>query len=431
MAMTLKLSHIEDIAVAVEERERWHRRVSVRVPAVAVEAARREIARDLAGRLKLPGFRKGRVPADLVEKRYGEALRRETLDKVIGEAYREALRRESLRPISEGRIEAVDYEPERDLTFAVSFDVAPEIQVGRLGGFRVGRPVLSVDETQVERVVQRLREEQGVWRPAEDGRPQLEDLVSVEMAPVDADGAAGETRTYELVLGAGDALPDVEAGILTLEPRNSGEFTVRFPDDFPDEGRRGKEQRLRITLLSRKVREIPELDDEFARSLGEFTGVDDLRGRIARDLEHEARDREEAAVRAQLVDLLLEANAFEVPESMVERYLDRVLGSPEGVPEQRIQEARAALRADAERQVKRALLIDRIAETQALLTSDEEVEARIQQIAQRAGRSASEVRAQLQRAQRIEAIGREITEDKVFELLKAQSEIVDERPRET
>lgn len=425
--MTLKLAHMEEITVAVEEQERWRRRLSVRVPAAAVEAVRREIARDLAGRLKLPGFRKGRVPTDLVEKRYGEALRRETLDKVIGEAYREALRREALRPISEGRVEEIDYAPERDLTFAVSFDVEPQFEIGRLGGFRVRRPVFSVGEEQVQAVLERLRRDRSAWRAADAGRPQMDDRVTVELVSVAEDGSAGELRTYELVLGAGDAIPDVEAAILTLEPGETGEFVVRFPDDFPDAARRGREQRLRITLRARQVRELPALDDEFARSLGEFAGLEDLRAKVRADLERGARDQAEAAVRAQLVDLLLEANAFDVPDSMVDRYLDQILGRPEGVPEERLREARDALRPDAFRQVKRALLIERIAETQGLAATEEEVEARIQQMAERSGRKPSEVYAQLQRAKRIEAIRREITEDKVFAFLEARSEVVDEK----
>lgn len=425
--MTLKLAHMEEITVAVEEQARWRRRLSVRVPAAAVEAVRREIARELAGRLKLPGFRKGRVPTDLVEKRYGEALRRETLDKVIAEAYREALRREALRPISEGRVEEIDYAPERDLTFAVSFDVEPQFEIGRLGGFRVRRPVFPVGEEQVQAVLERLRRDRSGWRAADGGRPQMDDRVTVELVSVAEDGSAGELRTYDLVLGAGDAIPDVEAAILTLEPGETGEFVVRFPDDFPDEARRGREQRLRITVRARQVRELPALDDAFARSLGEFAGLEDLRAKVRADLERGAREQAEAAVRAQLVDLLLEANAFDVPDSMVDRYLDQILGRPEGVSAERLREARDALRPDASRQVKRALLIERIAETQGLAATEEEVEARIQQIAERSGRKPSEVYGELQRAKRIDAIRRQITEDKVFAFLEARSEVVDEK----
>lgn len=424
--MALNLAHMNEITVAVEEWERWRRRLSIRVPAAAVEVVRRGIARDLAGRLKLPGFRKGRIPPDVVEKRYGEALRRETLDKVMGDAYREALRREALRPISEGRIEAVDYAPDHDLTFSVSFDVAPQIQVGRLGGFRVRRPQVAVQEAQVARILERLREQQGVWRPVEQGRPQPGELVSLEIVSIEDDGTAGQAQTFELVLGAGDAIPDVEAAIVTLEPGESGEFVVRFPDDFADESRRGREQRLRIALTARKVRELPELDDGLARALGDFAGLADLKAKIRHDLERDARGQEEGEVRSQLVELLIEANAFEVPESMVEHYLDGVLGRTEGVPEERLREARAALQPDAERQVKRALLLDRIAETQGLTAGEEEVHARVQQIAERTGRTPSDVYAELQRARRIEAIRREITDERVFEFLKSKSEIVDE-----
>ncbi|MBI4519363.1 MAG: trigger factor [Gemmatimonadetes bacterium] len=426
--MALKLTEMEQITVAVEERERWRRRLSVRVPAAAVAAAREEVARDLAGRLKLPGFRKGHVPHELVEKRYGDTLRREMLDRVIGDAYREALTREALHPISEGHVESVDYQPESDLTFSVAFDVAPVLQVGRLGGFKVSRPVVSVDETHVQRVIERLREQQGVWRPLDGGRAQAGELVAIEMVALESEGATqvGDTRTYELVLGAGDAIPDVEAAIATLEVGQSNEFSVRFPDDFPDEARRGQERRVRISLLSRKERELPVLDDDFARSLGKFTGLDDLRAKIREDLERDARDQEEAAVRARILDSLVDANAFEVPDSMVDRYLDRMLGNPEGVPQEKLAEAREALRADATRQVKRALLMEHVAEREGLAATEQEVDERVQRIAERSERTAAEVYAQLQRASRIEGLRREITEDKTFEFLKAKSDIIPE-----
>lgn len=417
-----------DIRFDVDEEARWRRRLHVTVPADRVRERRRKIVHRVASRMKLPGFRKGRVPSDLVEKRYGDAIRRELLDSLIQETYREALGRSNLQPISDGRLESVDYEPEKDLTFAISFDVQPEIQLSRLGGFRVERPRLEVGDEQVERVIRRLREENGVWNPAEGGRPEPGDLVAVEIAPVDAEGERGEARPYEFVLGEGDAIPDVEAVIGGLAPGESGEFTVRFPDDFPDEERRAAERRLHIALHDRKVRRLPELDDEFARSLGDFEGVEDLRAKIREDLAKEAAREGEAHARRRLVDLLLEANPFEVPDSMVDRYVGRIVGDPEDIPEEKLQELRAQIRPDAERSVKRALLIDRIAETQGLRATDEEVEARIEEIAEKNERTASEVRAQLRRSDRLDALRHDLTEEKVFAFLESKSEVVERKP---
>lgn len=415
------------LRIALEEGEAWRRTMSVTVPGRVVEAEREKAAAKLAKRLNLPGFRKGKIPADLVEKRYGQALRRETLDKVIGEAYREALRTESLRPISEGEVEDVEYEPDGDLRFAISFDVSPEVTVGRLGGFSLQRPRAQVMEEDVEKVLRRLREQNGDWRAVEEGKPEEGDLVSVELVRLDApeEGEGAEPRGYELVLGEGDAIPDVENAILTLEPGAEGEFEIRFPDDFPNEERRGEHHRLLVRLLERKVRDLPPLDDAFASAVGEFENLEALRSAIREDLAQEAEKEAESAVRAQLVDRLLEANRFAVPRSMVDRYLDELLGDTEGAEPEQVEEARERLRPRAERAVKRILLIDRIADSQGLRATEEELDERVQSVAERNDTNPARVYANLRKSGRLEQLQQQITEDKVFEFLKGESEIAE------
>ncbi len=411
------------LRIAVEEKERWRRTLQVTVPADIVEEEREKAARKLAGRVKMHGFRKGRIPANVVEKRFGESLERETLDKVINEAYGLALQIESLRPINEGEVDDIHFEPGADLTFRIAFDVSPEIELARLGGFRVERPRVEIREEDTERMLQRIREQNGVWKPADEGNPVDGDLVSVEVVRlVDGDEAV-DSKSYELVLGQGDALPDVERAIQSLTPGGTGDFTIRFPDDFSDEARRGEEQRLRIQLQTRKVRELPDLDDAFARSVGEFDSLADLRAKIRQDLEAEAEARADAAVRGRLVDDILQANSFEVPVSMVDRYLAGILGDGEGIPEEKLQEVRESLRPEAETAVKRLLLIDHIAETQSLRATREEVDERVAVIAERNNLTASQVYSQLQRSGRLDSLEREISERKVLEFLVEQSEV--------
>jgi trigger factor len=276
----------------------------------------------------------------------------------------------------------------------------------------------------VEQVVERLREQQSTFTPVEEGKPEAGDLASVTVQRLEEDEPSGEPHEYDLVLGEGDAIPDVESAIYTLEPGETDDFTVRFPDDFPNEERRGQEQHLRITLRARKARELPEVDDAFARSVGEFEDVETLRARIREDLEQEAAQQTEGAVRGQIMQNLLDANPFEVPESMVERYMESVMGDTEGVDEEKLAEAREQIRPEAERAVKRILLVDRIAETQDLRADEDALDARIEEIAERNDTTPSQVYAQLQKSGRLEALEREMTEQQVFEFLKSKSEIV-------
>jgi trigger factor len=412
------------LQISVEEGERWRRTMNVTVPSGVVSSERRRLTGELAGHLKLPGFRKGRVPSSVVEKRFGDSLSREALDKLIGAAYREALTQEALSPISEGEVGDVQYEPDRDLTFSISFDIRPEIELSRLGGFKVERAAIGSLDDKLEQIVERLREERGTWLAVDEGHPMDGDLVAVEIQRID-DGEVGEVQPYQLVIGQGDAIPDIEAAIRSLEVDGSGEFLVRFPDDSPNEERRGQEERLLVRVVSRQQLELPELDAEFAKSLGEFESMDDLNEKIRADLDREAADQAEAVVRGKLLDAILEANPFTVPISMVDRYVESVLGDPEGVSPEQLIETKEKIAPQAEHAVKRILAIDRLSEMQDLRATEEELDVRIEDIAEKSGDTPAQIYANLQKSERLEALEREITERKVFDFLKEQSEITE------
>jgi trigger factor len=412
------------LQVDVEAQESWRRRLTVTVPAGTVQKERNKIIKKLGGKLKLPGFRKGKIPAQVVEQRYGQAVDQEMLDNVIGEAYREALRMESLEPISQGQMDDLDYAPRQDLTFSITFDVEPQLELSRLGGFSVRRPDIQVAEEDVDRVLERLREQQGAWKPEEEGAPRDGDQVTLIITRLEEGEPVDEGRPYEIILGDGEAIPDVEDAIRTLAVGETGDFSVAFPEDFPDEDRRGEKQHLRITLEERKSRELPEVDDEFARSLNEdFQDVETLKEKIREDLGKEATQQTESAVRGQLVDQLLEANPFEVPRSMVERYMESALGDTSKLDPDMVERTRESFRPEAEKAVKRILLIDRVAEIQGLKASEDELDERIQAIAEANDVSPAQVYANLQKAGTLEGLEREITEEKVFEFLKDESTI--------
>ena len=415
------------LQISVEEGERWRRTMSVTVPSRVVSSERRRLTGELAARVKLPGFRKGHVPSSVVEKRFGDSLSREALDKLIGAAYREALSQQELNPISEGEVGNVRYEPDRDLTFSISFDVRPEIELSRLGGFKVERPPIEGLDDRLEQVLGQLRKESGTWQPLDEGHPEDGNLVGVEIQRMEDGeaGEAGELQPYQLVLGQGDAIPDIEKAIRSLEVGGSGEFVVRFPDDFPDEERQGREEHLLIRLESRQHLEVPELDAEFAKSLGEFEDVEDLNEKIRADLEKEAEEGAESVVRGKLLDAILDANPFTVPISMVDRYVESVLGNPEGLSPEKLVEAKEKLSPQAEHAVKRILAIDRLSETRELRATEEELDSRIEEIAKKSGDTPAKIYANLQKSERLEALEREITERKVFDFLKEQSEITE------
>jgi len=411
------------LSIDLEEQEAWRRRLTVTVPAGTVQTERNKIVQKLGGRLKLPGFRKGKIPTDVVEKRFGPAVDKEMLDKVIGEAYRIALHSQEMEPISEGQVEEVKYEPRENLTFSISFDVQPIIDLERLGGFTVQRPKLEVVDEDVNRVLERLRDQNGAWKPLEEGAAEDGNLVTLEIQKLENGEPGGEPRPYEIVLGDGEAIPEVEEAIRTLAVGETGDFTVTFPEDFSDESRQGEKEHLRITLEARKTKELPELTDEFAASMGDFEKLEELTARVRKDLEKEAEGQAESVVKGQLVESLLEANPFEVPRSMAERYMETIMGDTSKLDPEIVAQTQESLRPDAEKAVKRLLLIDRVTELQGLRASEDEVDERVQEIAEKNDLKPGQVYSNLQKSGNLEALEREITETKVWAFLMEQSTV--------
>ncbi len=414
------------LEVKVTEGERCRRTLDVSVPGDFVDRERVAVTRKYASRMKLKGFRKGRVPTSVIDRRFGRTIEEEAVERAVRKACDQAISSRELRPVGDVDVTDLRFKPGDPLTFKAVFDVWPEVPMGRLGGFRVERPPVEVPEGTVERIIERLRGEQAVWDAADNGRPEAGNAVTVVMTRLDGDETEGDaSRQYELVLGEGQALPDVEDAIRTLTIGEEGEFDVTFPDDFADEARRGARHRVRIALLSRSVPRLPEVDDAFARSVGNFEGLDQLRSRVGEDVEREARSRAEAEVNERLLRMVVEANHFEVPRSMVERYTDAVLSEAGDMEPEQLEKLREELRPASEFAVRRDLLASRIAEEHGLLASSDEVDAQLKVLAQERGEPLGRVRARLRKSGALETLERRLTDAKLFRFLREKSEITE------
>lgn len=412
--------------VSIEKPAAWARRLTITIPAERIAAEKKHAVERLSKQARLPGFRAGRVPKSVMEKRFGPAIEQEAVEKVIGDVYRKVLENENLQPITQGSIDNVDYKPGSDLTFNVELEVRPEIELERVGGFAVMREQAAVGDQQVDEVLQRLRDENAMWRTKEDATPVAGDMATVEITPLDDATSAepAKPRRYQIVIGEGQAVPAVEDAIRTLKAGEEAEFDVDLAaTEGGDEADGTKRHRMHIRLVELKSPELPELDDEFAKGLGEFDDLATLRTRIREDLERESAREAERGVRMQLVQQIIDANPFEVPASMVQNYLERMMPTREGADAERMQQMRTEMWPMAEQAIKRSIVVERVAEMEALHATPAEVDAKIDELAERLGMGRGEVIAQLRKSGRLDEIGQEISEEKVFDYLKSLSDI--------
>jgi len=246
-------------------------------------------------------------------------------------------------------------------------------------------------------------------------------MVRVAVAPIENE-TVGAAQPYDLVLGQNQAIPDLEERIMTLLPGESADAEVRYPDDHPDEARRGQTRKVRVTLHEVKRQELPVLDDAFAREIGEFDTLDALRGAVRQDLEREAVREADAQLRQNLITQIVEANRVPAPESLVHRLMH---GYAEmyRVPADQLEHFEQQFHPIAETQVKRDLVLDAVIEANALRATEQELDARIAKMAEARNLPASQVYASLEKAKRLPEIERAITEEKVFDFLLSQSSV--------
>jgi len=412
-----------DIKVTKVSEEPGAANLRIEVPVERVQAAETKAAQQYQKRARLKGFRKGKAPLGVVRKHYSEAIREDVLRRLVTDSWKLAVEQETLKPLADPRIRDLKTEDGQPWSFEMVVEVKPEITLERLGNFTLERKVPPVTDPMVREQIDELRKQKAPWAPIENEQPKLGDLVSVSVATV-TDGERGEPGQYQIVLGDGQAIPELEELILTLKTGEEKEGPVRYPDDFPDESKRGQIRTVHAVVHEVKRQTLPEVDDAFARELGDFESVADLEKAVREDLESAAKREADANVRRQLMDQIVASNGLEAPRPLVQRVLS-AYAQGYGVADEGLEAFAHEFRPIAERQVLRDLVIDKVADQQSLYASDEDVEKHVAELAQRRGADPIQLRASLQKNDRLKEIQRNLTEERVFEFLLGQSKIKD------
>jgi trigger factor len=393
----------------------------VTVPVERVREAEARALKYYAKRARLPGFRQGKAPDTVVRKRFGDAIRQTVLEEVIRESWETAKSSESLKPITDPSIRNLKFEEGSPIEFELHVEVRPELKLERVGNFKLERRVIPVPDSAVDEQLARIREQKAAWIPVEGTNPSPGQMVRIEVATLEND-VAGPSQPHDLVLGENQTIPELEERIMAMRPGETVDTEVRFPDDHPDESRRGQTRRLRVTLHEVKRQELPPLDDALAGEVGDFENLEALRAAVRQDLERDATRESDAELRRKLLEQIVEANRVEAPHSLVHRLMHGYADMYK-VPEDQLATFERQFHDIAENQVKRDLVLDAVAESHSLRATEAELDERINSMAAARSVPAGQLYSTLQKSNRLAELERALTEEKVFDFLLKQSTV--------
>jgi trigger factor len=412
---------MSQITVEKTSEDSASKSLRVTVPVDRVREAEARALKYYSQRARLPGFRPGKAPDTVVRKRFGDAIRQTVLEEVIRESWETAKTNESLKPITDPSIRNLKFEEGSPIEFELHVEVRPELTLARVGGFKVERREAAVPDSAVDEQLARIQEQKAAWIPVEGVKPSPGQMVRVDVAPIE-NGVAGPSQPHDLVLGDNQTIPELEERIMSLLPGETTESEVRFPEDHPDESRRGKTRQVRIALHEVKRQDLPPLDDALAREAGDFESLEALRAAVRQDLEREAAREADTGVRRDLIAQLVEANNIEAPHSLVHRLMHGYAEMYK-VPEDQLPAFEQQFHQIAETQVKRDLALDALVEAHGLRATEAELDERINTMAGARGVPAGQIYASLEKSKRLGELERAITEEKVFAFLLTQSTV--------
>lgn len=428
--------------IRVEELSKVKKKINFEIPADRVAAEIDKVYEGIRKRAVVKGFRKGKVPLSFVEKNFADQMEADVLKNLVNETYFKAIIDQKIYPVANPEIESEDLKKGEPFTYTATVEVFPEVEVKDYEALEVKRETYVFSEEVIDARVKEMQESLAQMKPVE-GRPAaLGDFVTIDFVG-SLDGVPfdnGSAQDFVLELGSGRFIPGFEEQVVGLPVGTEKEIEVTFPEDYSSADLAGKEAAFAVTVKEIKCKELPPLDDEFAKEFGEFETLAELRAKLAEYHEKREKERIEADMRERAVKALIERNDLVVPEALVARQLESMLESTKkrlslqrmtlemmGLNEEQY---RLRFKGVAEEQVKGALLLEALAKKESLVAAEDDLEARFSHIAEQNNQSVDAVKKYYQQNEQArESLAIQVREDKVIDFLLEKAKIT-EVPRE-
>jgi len=420
------------------------KQIDIEIEADAVRAVYDRVSDNYARAATVPGFRPGHAPRAVVRTRFKDQIRTEVLRELLPNAVQEAIAEHNVAALGEPELnldntEGLSQLGQKSISFNVHVDVLPEIKLGTYKGLEASRRTRPVKDEDIDRVIEQLRESSAALQPVEDRGASIGDTVTANFHGEfvnEPDAEPINVEDVDVILGGKGVVQEITDNLIGVEPDNQRTFSVDYPEDFSAKGLAGKLVEYTVRVSAVRIKELPDVDDDWAQSLGdEIESVDQLREKIRADLDAQARNEADGNLRTELLRKLVEAHEFELPERLVahqtEHRFESVVrdmighGIDPRNPELDWERARDSLKEQASYELRSSLLLEQIADTEEIEVSDQEIEDEINAIADNTRQTPQQVRDVLTKQGGERSIASRLRNRKALDFLVANAKVTD------
>lgn len=413
------------IKVKVTDQGSWRRRLEIEVPPERIAAQFAATYEQFKAKAKIPGFRPGKAPLDLVKERFAGLARQEVLEELVPQAYREAVAQTDLHPITEPEVKDVQFSNGQPLRFAAEFEIRPVAELKKYTGFKFSKPKYEITDADVTEFLTRQRERKAQLKPVARAAASGDVVVATIEKLSDRENRIPPFKKENAAIDLEQTrdLDDFAKEIVGMRVGEIKEFDVNYPADFSEQAYAGN--RVRYWVLAKEVKEkiLPPLDDEFAKQEG-FTALADMREKVQQTLTAEMEREAESRLRAQVRHTVVEQNHFPVPQSLLATYLDGVAAdfrkNYQNFDEKQVRESYRPL---GEELIQWEILLRQIAEKENLAPTKEDTNAWLSRFAARYQITPEEAQETLAKSGKIKDVRETILEQKVIDHILKHSEV--------
>jgi len=427
--------------IHIEKGKKENNKIEIKVTVEhdQVQQEFNNIYHELSQKVKIPGFRTGRIPTNILEMNLGkEYINHQVAEKLIKVTYLEAIDQSKLDPIDVPKIDLVQIDKEKPFIYKMNLEVKPDIEIPKLSDIVIEKKIPKVSEKEINEDLERIRESHGKLKEVSDRESKMGDFLVIDYDTFVDDKPIPDGKKEKQMIQLGDKIPrEFNDNLVGLKPEDEKEIKMKVPEDVNDKKVAGKEITYRIKIADIKEKELPPLDDEFAKNSGDYNNLEELKKHINKQLTERAKFQAESEFNENLMEKIAEKCDFVVPEVLIDKQVENMMSNLKEDLKNRnmsLEDYYKMIKADeakvkkeyrplAEKQIKKELVLDKIIQDDKITATEEDVNKKIEEIAESTNQKPLKVRAMFEKNKTLDNIKEQIKREKVMEILSKQVKV--------